>query len=179
MKDGRDCNETFADGIVNGAYWYELSGGMQDFNYVFSNCFELTLELSCCKFPPASELPNEWRKNKRSMLEYLKQTHIGVKVSSYIEEISVQCFYTMLLHLCRVWFKMSMDIQSVEQKFWYKAWNRSQSELLKEENIGGCWNQAPTMSRSSLSGECTFLRNLQFLSKFLSFRLCEKKNKFI
>ncbi|XP_037917413.1 carboxypeptidase D isoform X3 [Hermetia illucens] len=79
MKDGRDCNETFADGIVNGAYWYELSGGMQDFNYVFSNCFELTLELSCCKFPPASELPNEWRKNKRSMLEYLKQTHIGVK----------------------------------------------------------------------------------------------------
>lgn len=92
MKDGRDCNETFADGIVNGAYWYELSGGMQDFNYVFSNCFELTLELSCCKFPPASELPNEWRKNKRSMLEYLKQTHIGVKVSSCIEEISVQCF---------------------------------------------------------------------------------------
>lgn len=52
---------------------------MQDFNYVFTNCFELTLELSCCKFPAASELSREWFKNKRSMIEYMKKTHMGAK----------------------------------------------------------------------------------------------------
>lgn len=52
---------------------------MQDFNYVYTNCFEITLELSCCKFPSASELPGEWLKNKRSLIEYMKRVHIGVK----------------------------------------------------------------------------------------------------
>lgn len=55
------------------------TGGMQDFNYVTSNCFELTLELSCCKYPNASELPLEWSQNKRSLLEYMKLTHMGIK----------------------------------------------------------------------------------------------------
>lgn len=79
MKNGHDCNETFQNGITNGAYWYELNGGMQDFNYVFSNCFEITLELSCCKFPMASELSKEWFKNKRSLIEYMKLVHVGVR----------------------------------------------------------------------------------------------------
>lgn len=79
MRTGHDCNETFPGGITNGAYWYELNGGMQDFNYVYSNCFELTLELSCCKYPRAEVLREEWAKNKRSLLEYVKQVHMGVK----------------------------------------------------------------------------------------------------
>lgn len=52
---------------------------MQDFNYVFTNCFEVTLELSCCKYPKASELPAEWAKNKHSLLEYMKHVHTGCK----------------------------------------------------------------------------------------------------
>ncbi|CRK97571.1 CLUMA_CG010957, isoform A [Clunio marinus] len=79
MKDGNDCNETFPNGITNGAYWYDLSGGMQDFNYVFTNCFEITLELSCCKYPPRTELPSEWHKNKKSLIEYMKLIHTGIK----------------------------------------------------------------------------------------------------
>lgn len=79
MIRGDSCNDSFQGGITNGANWYELNGGMQDFNYVFSNCFEVTLELSCCKFPPPQSLPDEWQKNKRSLLEYMKQVHVGVK----------------------------------------------------------------------------------------------------
>lgn len=79
MRNGKDCNETFTKGVTNGAYWYELNGGMQDFNYAFSNCFELTIELSCCKFPLANTLPEEWRKNKKSLLELIELAQIGVK----------------------------------------------------------------------------------------------------
>lgn len=52
---------------------------MQDFNYKYSNCLEITLELSCCKYPNASELANEWHMNKDSLLAYMQQVHTGIK----------------------------------------------------------------------------------------------------
>jgi len=55
------------------------TGGMQDFNYVHSNCFEVTFELSCCKFPNASVLPMEWANNKESLLSFVEAVHMGVK----------------------------------------------------------------------------------------------------
>ena len=70
---------SFKNGYGNGAEWYPLSGSMNDFNYIFSNCLEVTVELTCCKKPDASTLPSEWRKNVKSLIEYLKQVHIGVK----------------------------------------------------------------------------------------------------
>ena len=60
--------------------WYvAVTGGMQDFNYANSNSFELTLELSCCKYPPASDLPNEWNLNKTPFLHFIASTHRGVR----------------------------------------------------------------------------------------------------
>ncbi|XP_069767566.1 carboxypeptidase D [Narcine bancroftii] len=70
--------ETFPDGITNGAMWYDVPGGMQDYNYLHGDCFEITLELSCCKYPLASELSKEWNNNLDSLLSLMEQVHIGV-----------------------------------------------------------------------------------------------------
>ena len=74
------CNkDNFTNGITNGADWYVIKGGMQDFNYVFSNTFEITVEMSCCKYPLQDSLPVEWENNKVSLVNYLLQVHIGIK----------------------------------------------------------------------------------------------------
>lgn len=74
-----DQNFGVQDGITNGGDWYSVSRGMQDYNYLETNCFEITLELGCTKFPDASELPKYWRDNKNALIAYMLQTHIGVK----------------------------------------------------------------------------------------------------
>lgn len=80
MKTGHVCDgDNFPGGVTNGAKWYDVPGGMEDFNYVHSNCFEITMELSCCKFPAGEKLPGEWELNKESLLQFMEATHLGIR----------------------------------------------------------------------------------------------------
>ncbi|KAM9378008.1 putative carboxypeptidase X1 [Phaethornis superciliosus] len=65
--------------IINGANWHTVPGSMNDFSYLHTNCFEITVELSCDKFPHASELPDEWENNREALLLYMEQVHRGIK----------------------------------------------------------------------------------------------------
>ncbi|XP_045770817.1 carboxypeptidase D-like isoform X3 [Maniola jurtina] len=80
MHRGDVClPEKFKNGVTNGAFWYSVQGGMQDFNYLHSNSFEVTFELSCCKYPAADQLPKFWHRNKDPLLAFIEQIHIGVR----------------------------------------------------------------------------------------------------
>lgn len=93
-------------GIINGALWYSFAGGelllkpqrkpfklysplifslivhlptsagMSDFNYLHTNCLEITVELGCDKFPSEAELYPEWKRNKEALLSFLESVSI-------------------------------------------------------------------------------------------------------
>jgi len=72
-------NGDWYHGITNGADWYMIWGGMQDWNYLFMGNNEVTIELSNNKEPPASQIPQFWNDNRDSMLAYIETCLIGVR----------------------------------------------------------------------------------------------------
>ncbi|XP_020787628.2 adipocyte enhancer-binding protein 1 [Boleophthalmus pectinirostris] len=70
---------TAGQGIVNRASWKPVVGSMNDFSYLHTNCFELSIFLGCDKFPHESELPLEWENNRESLLSFIEQVHRGIK----------------------------------------------------------------------------------------------------
>ncbi len=69
----------YNDGITNGAAWYVIDGGRQDYMNFFHQCREFTLEISDTKLLPAASLPAHWRYNRRSFLNYLEQCTFGIR----------------------------------------------------------------------------------------------------
>lgn len=66
-------------GIINGAQWSSVAGSMQDFNYLHTNCFEVTVELGCDKFPPEEELFSGWHENHEALITFIETAHRGIK----------------------------------------------------------------------------------------------------
>jgi len=69
----------FAGGITNGADWYEITGGMQDWAVMYTGAFETTIELYNTKFPSQTLLPTLWNNNRESMLQYMEAANWGVR----------------------------------------------------------------------------------------------------
>ncbi|XP_060801055.1 carboxypeptidase E-like [Amyelois transitella] len=78
-SEGSSYNFGRQGGVTNGAAWYSLKGGMQDFNYLATNAFEITLELGCEKYTAEENLAREWERNREALLAYLWKAHVGVK----------------------------------------------------------------------------------------------------
>lgn len=67
----------FHGGITNGADWYVVKGGMQDWSVFYHNDLQVTIELSSTKWPSYSQIPGFWKSNRDSMYAYLKEVHRG------------------------------------------------------------------------------------------------------
>lgn len=59
---------------------YVSVAGMSDFNYLHTNCLEITVELGCDKFPSEAELYPEWKRNKEALLSFMES--VSVRKSS-------------------------------------------------------------------------------------------------
>jgi carboxypeptidase D len=69
----------FVDGITNGAAWYPVYGGMQDWNYRYMGCMEITLELEDEKIPSLQRLPGLIAENREAVVAYMEWVHRGVR----------------------------------------------------------------------------------------------------
>lgn len=76
MKNSRE----FPGGITNGADWYVVRGGMQDWSYVWHNDLQITVELSHQKWPPYRDIPGFYQDNRDSMVYFMKEVHRGAGI---------------------------------------------------------------------------------------------------
>ena len=68
----------YNNGITNGAQWYMIGGGRQDYMNGYAQCRELTIECSNTKLPNGSQLPSFWNYNKNSIFAFMTQCIYGI-----------------------------------------------------------------------------------------------------
>ncbi len=72
-------NGGFTDGITNGAEWYSVSGGVQDWCYSMGGEMCITMELSNTKWPSYTTLDNYWAANEEGMFAMAEFCLRGVR----------------------------------------------------------------------------------------------------
>ena len=70
--------DTYSNGITNGADWYMIGGGRQDYMNGYAQCREETIECSSTKCPNASQMPNFWNINKNAIFAFADQVLYGI-----------------------------------------------------------------------------------------------------
>jgi len=68
----------YPSGITNGAVWYIVKGGRQDYMNYWHHCREHTIELSVTKKLQTNLLLTYWNYNYRSLILYMKQATYGI-----------------------------------------------------------------------------------------------------
>mmetsp|Transcript_13646 Transcript_13646/g.18709 ORF Transcript_13646/g.18709 Transcript_13646/m.18709 type:complete len:521 (+) Transcript_13646:108-1670(+) len=62
-------SKQFPNGVTNGAHWYPIFGGMQDWDYLVGKCMDITVEQHHRKWPDPALLPKFFEEHRASMLE--------------------------------------------------------------------------------------------------------------
>lgn len=65
-------------GVTNGADWYLISGGRQDFMTYFQGGREVTVEISSTKLLPAEQLEMIWTANRRAIMKFIEAAQHGI-----------------------------------------------------------------------------------------------------
>lgn len=73
-----DLYSSFENGIVRGAVWYIITGGLQDWAYLAAGELHVTVELSNVKYPDPTELESLWNDNMESFLAYMERADTGL-----------------------------------------------------------------------------------------------------
>ena len=68
----------YNNGITNGAQWYMIGGGRQDYMNGYAECREETIECSTTKLPSGSQMPTFWNINKDAIFAYVNQVLNGI-----------------------------------------------------------------------------------------------------
>ena len=90
----------YNNGVTNGAQWYMIGGGRQDYMNGYAQCRELTIECSGTKLPNGNQLPNFWNYNKASLFLFMNQCIYGIHgmVTDSITGEPLEATITMLGH---------------------------------------------------------------------------------
>ncbi len=70
--------EIEANGVTNGADWYRITGGRQDYMGYWHHCKEVTIEISLTKLVGSDQLPYYWRANRRALFAYMNRVLTGL-----------------------------------------------------------------------------------------------------
>ncbi len=88
------------NGITNGAAWYIIHGGRQDYFNYYQRCRECTIEISNTKILPPAQLPTYWTYNFKSFLNYIEKCLYGLKglVKDSITGLPIKALVTTVGH---------------------------------------------------------------------------------
>jgi hypothetical protein len=90
----------FDDGITNGADWYIVNGGRQDYMNYFHGAREITIEISNTKLLDAALLPAHWVYNRESLLSFIEQSRYGIHgtVTDFYSSLPLDATVSILYH---------------------------------------------------------------------------------